>query len=80
MSERMLNEFENPLFIWLDTKKRTKDFEDLEESKFAYKRSLNFPLLYFGDENIEDIAKVILRYIDINCSEKERQEIIEENS
>lgn len=80
MSERMLNEFENPLFIWLDTKKRTKDFEDLEESKFAYKRSLNFPLLYFVDENLEDVAKVILRYIDINCSEKERQEIIEENS
>ena len=80
ISERMLNEFNNKLFVWLDTKEKNKDIEDLEESKFAYERSLNFPLLYFVDENIEDIAKIILRYIDTNCSEKERQEIIEQNS
>ena len=64
----------------LDTKDKNKDIEDLGESKFAYERSLNFPLLYFVDENIEDIAKIILRYININCTEKERQEIIEQNS
>ena len=80
MSERMLNEFNNKLFIWLDTKEKNKDIEDLEESKFSYERSLNSPLLYFVDENIEDIAKIVLRYIDTNCSEKERQEIIEQNS
>ena len=80
ISEKMLNEFNNKLFIWLDTKEKNKDIEDFGESKFAYERSLNFPLLYFVDENIEDIAKIILRYIDINCTEKERQEIIEQNS
>ena len=79
ISERMLNEFNNKLFIWLDTKDKNKDTEDLEESKFAYERSLNFPLLYFVDENIEDIAKIVLRYIDVNCTEKEKQEIIEQN-
>lgn len=79
ISEKMLNEFDNKLFIWLDTKTK-KDNEDLEESKFSFERSLNFPLLYFVDENIEDIAKIIIKYIDINCSEEERQKIIEQNS
>ena len=32
------------------------------------------------DEDIEYIAKILLRYTDINCTEKERQEIIEQNS
>ena len=80
MSERMLNEFDNKLFIWLDSKSKNTDIEDLEESKFAYERSNNFPLLYFVDEDLNDIAKIILKYIDINCSEEERQEIILENS
>ena len=80
MSERMFNEFNNKLFIWLDTKDKNKDIEDLKESKFAYERSLNELLSYFVYENIEDRAKIVLRYIDINCTEKERQEIIEQNS
>ena len=70
---------DNKLFIWLDTKDK-KDNEDIEESKFSFERSLNFPLLYFVDENEEDIAKIIIKYIDINCSEEERQKIIEQNS
>ena len=80
MSEKILNEFSNTLFVWLDTKVKSNDAEDLEESKFAYERSLNFPLLYFVDENTEDIAKIILKYIDVNCSEEERQEMILQNS
>lgn len=80
MSEKMFNEFQNKLFIWLDTKRKNTDLEDLEESKFSFKRSKNFPLLYFVDENIEDIVRIILRYIDINCTEEEREEIMEQNS
>lgn len=80
MSEKMFNEFQNKLFIWLDTKQKNIDLEDLEESKFSFKRSINFPLLYFVDENAEDIAKIIFRYIDANCTEEERKEIIEQNS
>ena len=80
MSEKMFNEFQNKLFIWLDTKQKNIDLEDLEESKFSFKRSINFPLLYFVDENAEDIARIILRYIDTNCTEEEREEIIEQNS
>lgn len=80
ISGRILNEFGNKLFIWLDTKTKSKDTEDLEESTFAYERSLDSPLLYFVDENVEDIAKIIIKYIDGNCTDKERQEIIEENS
>ena len=80
MSEKMFNEFQNKLFIWLDTKQKNIDLEDLEESKFSFKRSINFPLLYFVDENTEDIAKIIFRYIDANCTEEERKEIIEQNS
>lgn len=80
MSEKMFNEFQNKLFIWLDTKQKNIDLEDLEESKFSFKRSINFPLLYFVDENAEDIAKIIFRYIDTNCTEEERKEIIEQNS
>ena len=80
MSEKMFNEFQNKLFIWLDTKKKNTDLEDLEESKFSFKRSKNFPLLYFVDENIEDIVRIILRYIDVNCTEEEREEIMEQNS
>lgn len=80
ISGRILNEFGNKLFIWLDTKTKSKDTEDLEESTLAYERSLDSPLLYFVDENVEDIAKIIIKYIDSNCTEKERQEIIEENS
>ena len=80
MSEKMFNEFQNKLFIWLDTKRKNTDLEDLEESKFSFKRSKNFPLLYFADENIEDIVRIILRYIDVNCTEEEREEIMEQNS
>lgn len=80
MSEKMFNEFQNKLFIWLDTKQKNTDLEDLEESKFSFKRSKNFPLLYFVDENIGDIVKIILRYIDVNCTEEEREEIMEQNS
>lgn len=80
MSEKMFNEFQNKLFIWLDTKQKNTDLEDLEESKFSFKRSKNFPLLYFVDENIEDIVRIILRYIDVNCTEEEREEIMEQNS
>lgn len=80
MSEKMFNEFQNKLFIWLDTKRKNTDLEDLEESKFSFKRSKNFPLLYFVDENIEDIVRIILRYIDVNCTEEEREEIMEQNS
>ena len=80
MSEKMFNEFQNKLFIWLDTKQKNTDLEDLEESKFSFKRSKNFPLLYFADENIEDIVRIILRYIDVNCTDEEREEIMEQNS
>ena len=80
MSEKMFNEFQNKLFIWLDTKQKNIDLEDLEESKFSFKRSINFPLLYFVDENAEDIARIILRYIDANCTEEEREEILVQNS
>lgn len=80
ISERMLNEFNNKLFIWLDTKCKIKDIEDLEESRFSYERSLKFPLLYFLDENVEDIVKIVLKYIDTNTTEEERNKIIEENS
>lgn len=80
MSEKMFNEFQNKLFVWLDTKQKNTDLEDLEESKFSFNRSMNFPLLYFVDENVEDIAKVVLRYIDANCAEEEREEIMEQNS
>lgn len=80
MSEKIFNEFQNKLFIWLDTKQKNPDLEDLEESKFSFKRSKNFPLLYFVDENVEDIVRIILRYIDVNCTEEEREEIMEQNS
>lgn len=80
MSEKIFNEFQNKLFIWLDTKQKNTDLEDLEESKFSFKRSKNFPLLYFVDENVEDIVRIILRYIDVNCTEEEREEIMEQNS
>ena len=80
MSEKMFNEFQNKLFIWIDTKQKNTDLEDLEESKFSFKRSKNFPLLYFVDENVEDIVRIILKYIDVNCTEEEREEIMEQNS
>lgn len=80
MSEKIFNEFQNKLFIWLDTKQKNPDLEDLEESKFSFKRSKNFPLLYFVDENVEDIVRIILRYIDVNCTEEEKEEIMEQNS
>ena len=80
ISEKTLNEFTNKLFIWVDTKSKDKDIEDLEESMFTYKRSLDYPLLYFVDEDVKDIAKIALKFIDLNCTEEERQEIIEQNS
>lgn len=78
ISEKTLSEFKNKIFIWIDTKVKSEDFEDLEESKFTYKRSLEFPLLYFVDEDITDIANIVIKYI--NGSEEEKQELIEENS
>ena len=30
--------------------------------------------------DVKDIAKIVLKFIDLNCTEEERQEIIEQNS
>lgn len=80
ISERAFDELTNKIFVWVDKSEKSNDQEDIFESEYAFERSNKYDLLYFVNEDPEDISKVILEYIDDNTTEERRRELLEENS
>lgn len=70
----------NVLIIWLDNKQNKKiTNRDLSEVKYFQEALENYTYLYFLNEENEDIADTILKYLYCN-DELIRQDILNENS
>lgn len=73
-------EMNDILVVWLDSKTNAKDKETKEELfgiKHFLERIDKLNTLYFLNENEENVAKVILNYLESN--EEGKQKILEEN-
>lgn len=78
--DKIFNEYEI-LVIWLDSKNISSNVNlarDINETKFLLERLETLRYMYFLDENVDNISKIILTYL--NTSEEEKLQLLEENS
>lgn len=77
-----LIENEELLILWIDSKNKeiSSDKKYVIEAKYLQERvdNLNFPMMYFLDENLDDIANLAIEYM--NSNEENREILVQENS